>query len=275
MTLLSVRVAAKRFGADRRAGGPVDEEGGEAPVLRDVRFSLAAGESIGLIGASGCGKSTLLRIVAGLDPDFEGQVLLAGRPVTGPSREIGVVFQEPRLFPWLTVAENVAFDIGKTGSAAQDEAWVRHLVAEVGLSGLEDALPRQLSGGQAQRVAVARALYTRPRLLLLDEPFSALDAFTRTRLQDLVRDLARAHGSSLLLVTHDVEEAVLLADRVLVLGGAPGRVLRELSIPLRAPRVRASAAVADLRRELLLALERAACTDQAALLAGAAEHDDG
>ncbi|SEK24234.1 sulfonate transport system ATP-binding protein [Roseateles sp. YR242] len=242
MTLIDVQVRRKHFVARSRE-----------PVLADIAFQLAAGELVGLVGASGCGKSTLLRIVAGLDPDYDGQVLLNGRRQRGPSRDIGVVFQEPRLFPWLTVAENVAFDLGQ----GRDEAWANTLLAEVGLKGLENALPKQLSGGQAQRVAIARALYTRPRLLLLDEPFSALDAFTRMKLQDLVLSLAQAHQAGLLLVTHDVEEAVLLSDRVFVLGAAPGRVLRELTVPLRHPRQRGSAAVADLRADLLRTLESA------------------
>ncbi|OWQ91004.1 sulfonate ABC transporter ATP-binding protein [Roseateles aquatilis] len=249
MSLLDVSVRTKRFGGEGQGG---EAREGAAPVLSDVRFQLAVGEVLGLVGASGCGKSTLLRIVAGLDPDFDGEVRLDGRTRHGPDRDIGVVFQEPRLFPWLTVAENVGFDLGQ----GHDERWVETLLDEVGLRGLGDALPRQLSGGQAQRAAIARALYTKPRVLLLDEPFSALDAFTRMRLQDLVREVARAHHTSLLLVTHDVEEAVLLSDRVLVLGAAPGRVVRRIDVPLVHPRGRGSAAVADLRGEVLRELER-------------------
>ena len=252
MSLLTVSVRAKRFtrngtgkGRDGRDDGDDGDDGdrqeggGPPAVLQDVHFDLSAGEVLGVVGASGCGKSTLLRIAAGLDPDFDGEVRLDGRVRRGPDRDIGVVFQEPRLFPWLTVAENVGFDLGQ----GHDEAWVH-------------TLPRQLSGGQAQRAAIARALYTRPRVLLLDEPFSALDAFTRMRLQDLVREVAARHGTSLILVTHDVEEAVLLADRVLVLGAAPGRIVRRIEVPLLHPRGRGSAAVADLRGEVLRELER-------------------
>jgi sulfonate transport system ATP-binding protein len=241
MSLLNVRVRRKAFGKGEQA----------RLVLSDLSLSLARGEILSLVGASGCGKSTLLRIIAGLETGYEGQVLLDGRPQQGLSREIGYVFQEPRLFPWLTVAENVGFDVGQGYNAAR----VTALVAEVGLAGYERSLPKQLSGGQAQRVAIARALYTRPRLLLLDEPFSAVDAFTRIKLQDLIIELARAHGSSLLLVTHDVEEAVLLSDRVLVLEAAPGRIARELAVDIAArPRLRSDARLALLRAQVLDAL---------------------
>ncbi|WP_077037834.1 ABC transporter ATP-binding protein [Pelomonas sp. KK5] len=229
--LLDLRVQRKRYGA--------------RTVLSGIHIRLQPGEVLSLVGASGCGKSTLLRIAAGLDADFEGQVLLDGAP---PSEGVGVVFQEPRLFPWLGVAANVGFD----GSGSFDAPRVSALLAEVGLAGYERALPRQLSGGQAQRVAIARALYTRPRLLLLDEPFSALDAFTRGRLQDLVIALAQRHGAGLLMVTHELEEAVLLSDRVLLLD--EGRVARQLDIALPRPRSREDALLQALRRELALAL---------------------
>ena len=228
---------------------------GGKPVLSDVRVHLKAGEVLALVGASGCGKSTLLRIVAGLDRDFEGQVLLDGqRQGAAASRDIGCVFQEPRLFPWLTVARNIGFDIGEGRGQGFDAQRVVALLAEVGFQGYADALPKQLSGGQAQRVAIARALYTRPRLLLLDEPFSAVDAFTRIKLQDLIIELARSHGTSLLMVTHDVEEAVLLSDRVLVLEAAPGRVARSVAVTLQRPRPRSHPALSTLRGEVLDAL---------------------
>lgn len=240
MSLLDLHVRRKSY-----AGA-----GGERLVLGDVRLTLAEGEVLSLVGASGCGKSTLLRIVAGLEHDFQGQVLLDGRVRQGLSRDVGYVFQEPRLFPWLSVAQNVGFGLGQGFDARR----VAALLAEVGLSGYEQALPKQLSGGQAQRVAIARALYTQPRLLLLDEPFSAVDAFTRIKLQDLIVELARAHRSSLLLVTHDVEEAVLLSDRVLVLEAAPGRIVRELDVPLARPRRRDAVELAQLRTQVLDAL---------------------
>jgi sulfonate transport system ATP-binding protein len=217
--LLDVHVRTKRFGASE--------------VLRDVHLLVPRGEFVALVGASGCGKSTLLRIIAGLDNDFEGSVKLEGSPLGGPTRSIRFVFQEPRLFPWLHVAENVAFDAPDEPDRAPR---VAALLEEVGLAGLGERLPKELSGGQAQRVAIARGLYVSPRILLLDEPFSAVDALTREKLQDLLLRLARKHAITVVLVTHDIVEAVRLADRVLVLEANPGRVMTDLEIGLARPR---------------------------------------
>lgn len=215
-------------------------------VLQDVHLQLAEGEVVSLLGPSGCGKSTLLRIVAGLERDYSGQALRG-------EGEVAFVFQEPRLMPWLTVAENIGF----ADDRAYDRPRVAQLIREVGLEGVEQALPKQLSGGMAQRVAIARGLYSRPRVLLLDEPFSAVDAFTRMKLQDLLLALAAHHGIALLLVTHDVDEALYLGDRVLVMGSRPGRVLETLEVPLARPRDRRDPLLAQLRAEALTALHRA------------------
>lgn len=215
-------------------------------VLQDVHLQLAEGEVVSLLGPSGCGKSTLLRIVAGLERDYSGQALRG-------EGEVAFVFQEPRLMPWLTVAENIGF----ADDRAYDRPRVAQLIREVGLEGFEQALPKQLSGGMAQRVAIARGLYSRPRVLLLDEPFSAVDAFTRMKLQDLLLALAAHHGIALLLVTHDVDEALYLGDRVLVMGSCPGRVLETLEVPLARPRDRRDPLLAQLRAEALTALHRA------------------
>lgn len=215
-------------------------------VLQDVHLQLAEGEVVSLLGPSGCGKSTLLRIVAGLERDYSGQALRG-------EGEVAFVFQEPRLMPWLTVAENIGFADDRT----YDRPRVAQLIREVGLEGFEQALPKQLSGGMAQRVAIARGLYSRPRVLLLDEPFSAVDAFTRMKLQDLLLALAAHHGIALLLVTHDVDEALYLGDRVLVMGSRPGRVLETLEVPLARPRDRRDPLLAQLRAEALTALHRA------------------
>jgi sulfonate transport system ATP-binding protein len=218
---------------------------GGLSVLDDVSLGLAPGEVVALLGPSGCGKSTLLRIAAGLDTEFAGELRLS--PALRETGGIGVVFQEPRLLPWLSVAQNVAFTDGRN----PDAAWVERLLGDVGLAGRGDALPKQLSGGMAQRAAIARGLYGRPKLLLLDEPFSAVDAFTRMRLQDLVASLAQRYGVAILLVTHDLDEAFYLGDRVLMLGGKPSRLTRELAVPLSHPRDRRADALAQLRGEAL------------------------
>ena len=226
----------------------------DKPVLQNVQLDLAAGEVVSLVGASGCGKSTLLRIVGGLDAQYDGQLHLAGQLQQGVTRDIGFIFQEPRLFPWLTVAENVAFDIGAAG---RGHPQVRELLAEVGLAGFEDRLLKQLSGGQAQRVAIARGLFTRPRLLLLDEPFSAVDAFTRVRLQQLLADVVRRHGLTVLMVTHDVDEALVLSDRVLVLEARAGAPVRVIENALARPRHHDDTALGLLRGQVLEALRSA------------------
>jgi sulfonate transport system ATP-binding protein len=208
-------------------------------VLQQVQLQLHAGEVVTLVGASGCGKSTLLRIIAGLERDHDGEVRLQGRVLDGLTRDIGFIFQEPRLFPWLDVAHNVAFDMGKGAArGASADTRVAVLLHEVGLAGLGTALPKQLSGGQAQRVAIARGLFNQPKLLLLDEPFSAVDAFTRMKLQDLLLRLAHQHGITVLMVTHDIDEAVHVSDRVLVMEADPGTLRAVVAIDLPRPRDR-------------------------------------
>ena len=224
---------------------------GDRPVLQDIHLRLAPGEIVGLVGASGCGKSTLLRIAAGLDTAYEGSVRLDGQARHAPDRDIGFIFQEPRLFPWLSVAANVGFE---AGSAGRDDPRVAALLSEVGLAGFGERLPKQLSGGQAQRVGIARGLFGQPRVLLLDEPFSAVDAFTRIHLQAVLADVAVRRGLGLLLVTHDVEEAVVLCDRVLVLDARAGAPVREIAVPLPRPRRRDGADLAALRKAVLQAL---------------------
>lgn len=216
-------------------------------VLRDVGIRLRQGEVVSLIGASGCGKSSLLSIASGLDRDFHGRIALHGRPLDGVHRDIGFIFQEPRLFPWLTVAENVAFG-GDNDAGA--EKLVTRLLSEVGLREHARALPKQLSGGQAQRAAIARGLFSHPRVLLLDEPFSAVDAFTRMKLQDLLLKVARQRELTVLLVTHDIDEALYLSDRIILLDGVGSPPVTEFHPPPR-PRGRGDVAQAALKSTIL------------------------
>jgi sulfonate transport system ATP-binding protein len=230
-------------------------------IFSDVAFQVAPGEIVSLVGPSGCGKSTLLRIIAGLDSAYDGQVSVLGHAPRLHLDEVGLVFQEPRLLPWLTVAQNVGFELGAKGGR---DARVAELLAEVGLAEHANAYPKQLSGGQAQRAAIARGLFSRPRLLLLDEPFSAVDAFTRMRLQDLLKTVAARHDATLLLVTHDVGEAVYLSDRVIVLASGPGRLNGQVSIDLPHPRDRRDPALAELEGQALGLLEGVEGRDSAA-----------
>ncbi|ALI09689.1 MULTISPECIES: ABC transporter ATP-binding protein [Pseudomonas] len=218
----------------------------DTTVLNHIHLQLQPRETVCLLGPSGCGKSTLLRIVAGLEKDFEGQLL-------SHTEHLAFVFQEPRLMPWLTVQQNIGF----SDDDDYDKAWVAQLIEEVGLTGFADALPKALSGGMAQRVAIARGLYARPQVLLLDEPFSAVDAFTRMKLQDLLLQLAERHGIALLLVTHDVDEALYLSDRVLVMDNRPSRIRQALTVQLDHPRDRRDPLLARLKALALTELQRA------------------
>jgi sulfonate transport system ATP-binding protein len=224
-------------------------------ALEGFSAEIALGEIIAIIGGSGCGKSTLLRAIAGLDQASRGTVTLDGEEIAAPHVKIGVIFQEPRLLPWLTVAGNIGFGLSGLPSIIRHNRVARAL-ARVGLSDKAEAWPRELSGGQAQRVAIARALLPQPEVLLLDEPFSALDAFTRKDLQDHLLDLWADTRPTLVLVTHDVEEAVVMADRVLVMRPHPGRLFEEITIDLSRPRDRVAPTFDSFKRQVLNALDR-------------------
>jgi len=222
-----------------------------------ARFTaeIQPGEIVAIIGGSGCGKSTLLRAIAGLDRASSGTVTLDDTPIVAPHPKIGIIFQEPRLLPWLSVADNIGFGLSDLPAATRRETVARAL-ARVGLADKANAWPRELSGGQAQRVAIARALVPQPEVLLLDEPFSALDAFTRKDLQDHLLDLWADTRPTLVLVTHDVDEAVVLADRVLVMRPRPGRLFEEIKVNLSRPRDRNSPLFGSFKHHVLTALDR-------------------
>jgi len=240
---------------------------GGVPVFEDVSLTIDAREIVALLGGSGCGKSTLLRTVAGLQAPSHGSVEFLGAPLTAPHPRAAVVFQQASLLPWLNVGANTAFGLDFKHQPHIDAAALRERVqtclAAVGLAGSERLYPAELSGGMAQRVALARALAREPRLLLADEPFSALDAITRTGMQDLLVDVVHRWHTAALLVTHDIDEAILVADRIVLMGprggapGQPGALVREWCVDIPRPRHAHPAATTALRLDILSALHGA------------------
>jgi len=224
-------------------------------ALEGFSAEIKLGEIVAIIGGSGCGKSTLLRAICGLDPASSGRIALDGAVVTAPHDKIGIIFQEPRLLPWLSVADNVGFGLSDDPAALR-KGKVARALDRVGLLDKARAWPRELSGGQQQRVAIARALAMEPKVLLLDEPFSALDAFTRADLQDHLLALWGDFRPTLVLVTHDVDEAVVLADRIMVMRPRPGRLFEEIKVELSRPRDRSSDAFEVVKRQVMSALDR-------------------
>jgi ABC-type nitrate/sulfonate/bicarbonate transport system ATPase subunit len=239
---LDIRKVNKQYAVD----------GQRLNVLSNVDLKVEPGAFISIVGPSGCGKSTLLRLLIGLDDEYEGEILLDGKRISGTSLERGIVFQDHRLLPWLTLEENIGLALE---NAELPEKEKKRTVAEhislVGLNGFETVYPHQLSGGMAQRAAIARGLVGHPEVLLLDEPLGALDALTRVRLQEEILRIWRAEKVTMVLVTHDVDEAIYLSDKVVVMNTGPGRIVREFDVDLPLPRDRASHPFVDLKKQIL------------------------
>lgn len=223
---------------------------GNSIAVKNIDLHVEQGEIIGLLGTSGCGKSTLLRAISGLDTGYRGEILLNGEEKRGVNESTGFIFQESRLFPWLTVEENVAFGLKET---AEEKRYiiVQNILNTMSLEGKEKYYPRELSGGMAQRVAIARSLVTKPEFLLLDEPFSSLDAFTKMQLQDLLLDIWEEIQTTMILVTHDIDEALYLCDRIVVLSGQPGQIQEIITVKEERPRRRDSQELTNLKGNIL------------------------
>ncbi len=210
-----------------------EDNGREVVALKDVNLEVKESEFVMIVGPSGCGKTSLINIIGGLDEASSGEVLLDGRAVSGPGADRGMVFQGYSLFPWLSVQKNVEFGLKmKKVSAAERAEHAKKYIRLVGLEGFEDALPRQLSGGMKQRVAIARTLANEPEVLLMDEPFGALDAQTRVVMQELLADISRRTGTTILFITHDIDEAVLLGERIYVMSRRPGTVRDAITVDI-------------------------------------------
>jgi sulfonate transport system ATP-binding protein len=218
-------------------------------ALNGITLNVSRNEFLCIVGASGCGKSTLLRIISGLDKEYNGAVSIGGTKISGPGLDRGIVFQEHRLLPWMTVRENMEFAL-QTGTQAEKAKLIADYLKLVGLVGFEKAYPAQLSGGMAQRVAIARALVNRPEMLLLDEPFGALDALTRLKLQQEVLDIWENEKTTMIMVTHDIEEAVYMGDRVIVMSERPGTIKKEFLVEIPRPRRRSEMTFQQLRKDI-------------------------
>lgn len=218
-------------------------------ALEDINFSVDKGELVCVLGPSGCGKSTLMRAICGLDVDYQGTVMIDGKEVSKPEKTRGMVFQEHRLFPWLTVEQNIGFALNGIDKDKKAEL-VQKYIDLVGLTGFEKAYPKQLSGGMAQRGGIARALVNDPEVLLLDEPFGALDTFTKMAMQKELKQIQKKSNTTMIMVTHDIEEAVFLADKIIIMSPRPGRIVKVIDVDLIEPRDRNSYEFLEIRKEV-------------------------
>ncbi|WP_082858980.1 ABC transporter ATP-binding protein [Planctomyces sp. SH-PL62] len=220
-------------------------------AIEGLTLTVSAGEMVALIGPSGCGKSTLLRMIAGLERPTSGTLRVGAQPIEGPGAERGLMFQDPSLFPWKSVRRNIESGLVARGVLRRRRGEVDEYLRLVGLEAFADAYPHQLSGGMAQRAALARALINHPKVLLLDEPLGALDQFTRMKMQDEVIRIWQARRTTTVLVTHDIDEAIYMCDRIVVVSPRPGRIEREIHVPLERPRQRNHPRFLELRAEIL------------------------
>jgi ABC-type nitrate/sulfonate/bicarbonate transport system ATPase subunit len=237
---LEVKNLYKRFGSANQG----------LTVLDDINLTVKPGEFISVIGSSGCGKTTFLRLIVGLEKDYEGDILLDGKKLNGPDRNRGVVFQDHRLLPWLTIEKNVGLGLKDAKSGESRQAIQEHLEL-VGLKGFEKHYPHQLSGGMSQRAAIARALVNRPEILLLDEPLGALDALTRMYMHQELERIWKKEGITMIMITHDVEEAIVLSDKIVVMSSRPGTIKKIIPVPLARPRDRAGYDFVKIKEEVL------------------------
>lgn len=237
---LEVNNLNKRFGT----------RGQDLKVLDDVNLTVKPGEFISIVGQSGCGKTTFLRLVVGLESDYEGDILLDGKKLNGPDLKRGVVFQDHRLLPWLTIEKNVGMGLRNSGNGEARRTVQEHIEL-VGLKGYEKHYPHQLSGGMSQRAAIARALVNRPKILMLDEPLGALDALTRMYMHQELERIWKQEGITMIMVTHDVDEAVFLSDRIVIMSSRPGTISKIVPVPLARPRDRSGTDFLRIKEEVL------------------------
>ncbi len=238
---LYIRGLNKKFNVDAK----------EISVLEAINLTVERGEFVSIIGTSGCGKTTLLKLIVGLGGSYEGDIILNGKRVDGPGLDRGIVFQDHRLLPWLTVSENIGFGLDAKIKKAERQEIIRKHIQLIGLRGFEKAYPYQLSGGMAQRAAIARSLVNRPAILMLDEPLGALDALTRMYMQRELEKIWKEERIAMIMVTHDVEEAIYLADKVVVMSSRPGKINKVIPIPLARPRDRDSYEFIRIKDEIL------------------------
>lgn len=239
-----------------------DSDGVKVEALKDIHLDIRPGEFISIIGPSGCGKTTLLRLIAGLDKPQSGELSIDGKRITDVDPERGYVFQQGGLFPWLTVENNIAYGLKARKIYKQKKNDIGKYISMVGLEGFERSYPHQISGGMAQRVAIARALINEPKALLLDEPMGALDSFTRSDLQDKLLELWQQNKTTMILVTHDIDEAIYLSDRIVIMTPRPGRISQIIDVDLPRPRHRGAPDFLTMRRQILELFELAQANPQ-------------